>query len=799
MSVRFVSGYMTAGRRSAFWAPAFLLLLCLAALAVLWRAMVETEENRLELSTDITAEQVQLRIEAWIDDRAAILAHFAQKWPDLYLNERESFTTEAQGFLDLYPGFQALNFIDRDWVIRIVVPLQGNQPALCQDLHDHPFAGVPDAMELAAETGETVRTTLIELLQGGMGFATYSPIFDLDGSLGGFINGVFRVSGLIDNCLAEENLRRRFCYALIAENGRPAYAHNWDGIGQQAQYLKEREVRIVDKIWTLRMVPSQEEILANSTAADEILVAGGVVLALVMALLLRVLMQRQVELKLSRGKYRLLVENQADLVVKLDTDARILFASPSYCRFTGRSEADLLDRSIFEFIHRDDVGTVESQLTGLLETPGNEQFEMRGIDTTGYCWLSINASTITDAGGAVEGLVCVARDITRRRELENQLIKSQKLQAIGLLAGGIAHDFNNIIQAVQGYMGFVKAELTPGTRPYSDMEEAEVAANRAAVLTRQLLAFSRRQAMMPMNLDLNDVIVDTLSMLDRLIGESIRLEFSSEQDLKLACADRGQIEQVLVNLCLNARDAIRRDGSITITTANITLDDAFCSLHAWAQPGEYVRLSVADTGVGMDEDLQKQIFDPFFTTKDTGNGTGLGLSTVYGIVQQHDGLVQVESVPGEGTTMSVYLPCAEGVKTVPESKDQPVYRQGRETILVAEDEDMVRNLAVRILEKAGYTVLEAADGLQADALIEERVDEIDLVFMDVMMPGMTGHEVSDRIRKAHPGIRILLTTGYDSELDSRTPGEDGTHKILPKPYGRSLLLQTVRDALDAPA
>ena len=190
------------------------------------------------------------------------------------------------------------------------------------------------------------------------------------------------------------------------------------------------------------------------------------------------------------------------------------------------------------------MGTVESQLTGLLETPGNEQFEMRGIDTTGYCWLSINASTITDAGGAVEGLVCVARDITRRRELENQLIKSQKLQAIGLLAGGIAHDFNNIIQAVQGYMGFVKAELTPGTRPYSDMEEAEVAANRAAVLTRQLLAFSRRQAMMPMNLDLTDVIVDTLAMLEdtnRVVFRYLGNPNGSVNDIAGITNERGNV------------------------------------------------------------------------------------------------------------------------------------------------------------------------------------------------------------------------------------------------------------------
>jgi len=384
-----------------------------------------------------------------------------------------------------------------------------------------------------------------------------------------------------------------------------------------------------------------------------------------------------------------------------------------------------------------------------------------------------------------------------RETLEEQFRQAQKMDAIGQLAGGVAHDFNNILQAMVGYSSLLLDHLPEhdATREYA--EEIAKSADRAALLTRQLLTFSRRQVLEMEDLDLNDVVQLLLKMIVRIIGEDIAIEVLQGRRLGLVHADRGQMEQVLLNICVNARDAMPGGGSVTIETENLAMDKAYCDAHAWASPGRYVLLSVTDTGCGMDAATQARIFEPFFTTKVVGKGTGLGLATVYGIVRQHQGMIQVYSEVGKGTTFKVYLPSIERTASTVGTKIVPRATGGTETILVAEDDEMLRKLAARILETVGYTVLLAADGQEALDMFEKQAANVDLLLLDVVMPRMGGKAVYNLLHPRRPRLRFLFSSGYSSNaIHTGFVLQEGI-ELIQKPYAPDALLRKVRQVLDA--
>ncbi|WP_158305387.1 ATP-binding protein [Opitutus terrae] len=390
---------------------------------------------------------------------------------------------------------------------------------------------------------------------------------------------------------------------------------------------------------------------------------------------------------------------------------------------------------------------------------------------------------------------CYRREL-REGALEEQLRVAQKMEAVGMLAGGVAHDFNNLLQVIQGYTGIALEASTTIAERRASLEQVRHASERATQLTRQLLAFGRRQNLQQSDLDLNQAIRDLLRMIRRLIGEQITVDFIPGHELGNLHADRSQIDQVLLNLCLNARDAIRQGGRITIETENVLVNGAFRESHPWAQPGRYVLMTVSDNGVGMDRETTTRIFEPFFTTKNHEKGTGLGLSVVYGVVKQHGGMVHVYSEPQKGTTFKIYLPIVERSATVVGPKHTPTLARGTETILLAEDEPMVRDLARRILARAGYRVLLACDGPEACALFTQHADTIALAILDVVMPQLGGREVYDRISALRPGLPVIFCSGYaGSALGADLPGGD-TRRLLTKPYGADEMLGSVREALD---
>jgi len=379
-----------------------------------------------------------------------------------------------------------------------------------------------------------------------------------------------------------------------------------------------------------------------------------------------------------------------------------------------------------------------------------------------------------------------------------QLQQSQKLEAIGQLAGGVAHDFNNLLTAIIGYSDLSLKQISVENPIRSNLEEIKKAAERAASLTRQLLAFSRRQILEPKVLDLNAVVKDMHQMLRRLIGEHIDLTTKPAPGLGRVKADPGQVEQIIMNLVVNARDAMPRGGKVTIETANVTLDEHSTLRHVSVKTGAYVMVAVSDTGNGMDEETQARIFEPFFTTKEQGQGTGLGLSTVYGIVKQSGGNIWVYSELGKGTVFKVYFPQVEAaVKTIEKPVSEIAAPRGSETILLVEDEDVVRRLAREILTQAGYKVLEACGGEEAMRLCQERWEPIDLLLTDVVMPETSGKEIAERLTELRPATHVLFMSGYTDEAIVHHGILDSNVQFIQKPFTALALAKKVREVLDS--
>ncbi|HKC62204.1 MAG TPA: ATP-binding protein [Pyrinomonadaceae bacterium] len=403
------------------------------------------------------------------------------------------------------------------------------------------------------------------------------------------------------------------------------------------------------------------------------------------------------------------------------------------------------------------------------------------------------------AGSLAANVIENVRLLEQERQTEEQFRQSQKMEAIGQLAGGVAHDFNNLLTAINGYSDLSLRQLEQSNPVRRNIEQIKKAGQRASDLTRQLLAFSRKQMLQPKIINLNDVITDTSKMLRRLIGEDIEIVLHLKPSIGKVKADPSQIDQVLINLVVNARDAMPHGGALTIETANVEMDRAIADKYASVQTGPHVMVSVSDTGCGMTEEIQQHIFEPFFTTKGVGKGTGLGLSTVYGIVKQSDGYVSVESEEQKGTTFKIFLPrvdqdAAVEVKKVADAPEPP---RGTETILLVEDEEMVRNMTRTILESSGYKVIAASDGKEALRLVEENPESIDMMLTDVVMPQMSGRMLVEQIAPMRPSMRVLYMSGYANNAIVHHGALEEGLAFLPKPFTPDALAFKVREILDA--
>ncbi|AHG90499.1 PAS sensor protein [Gemmatirosa kalamazoonensis] len=500
----------------------------------------------------------------------------------------------------------------------------------------------------------------------------------------------------------------------------------------------------------------------------------------------------------SQDRYRRLVDS-APYGMLVHRDGQIVFANAAAAHILGFEQADdLLRRDVYGLVHPDDRGQVRDRVRQNLDTGAATplaELRMLRPDGTTVEVETVGIPLMHDGAPAVQ---VVLRDASGRKRLEAQFRQAQKMEAVGQLAGGVAHDFNNLLTVIISYSGMLLTELPASDPVRADVQEIRRAAERASALTRQLLAFSRQQLLEPQVLDVNVVVRDLQRMLHRVLREDVRLVTVLAARLGRVYADAGQLEQVIVNLAVNARDAMPTGGTLTVETADVDLDGEYALTHAGVTPGHYVMLAVSDTGVGMDAATQARIFEPFFTTKPLGHGTGLGLATVYGIVKQSGGHVWVYSEPGVGTTFKVYLPRVSAPLTRPRSGPYPAVARGSGTILLVEDDETVRRAARRILEQAGYQVLEARDGAEALRVAGTNgtgAVRVDLVITDVVMPAMSGPEFVAALREARPDVPVIFMSGYTDDAVLRQKLVEPGVAFVQKPFTPEGLARKVGDAL----
>ncbi|MBC7789200.1 MAG: PAS domain-containing protein, partial [Anaerolineae bacterium] len=504
----------------------------------------------------------------------------------------------------------------------------------------------------------------------------------------------------------------------------------------------------------------------------------------------------QEALSKSESLNRHLIEHLPHRIIVKDRDSVVRFCNANYAKDLGLPLEKVIGTDAFAFYQHDIAAAYNADDRWVMDRGTlkdvEEPYQVDGQER----WVHTVKVPYRDDNGDIIGVLVVFEDITERKRLEEQFRQSHKMEAMGRLAGGVAHDFNNLLTVILGNSELLLAELEADDPRHADIAEIQKAGTSAAGLTRQLLAFSRKQIIEPALLDLNAVVRELLAMLGRVIGEDVKVVLGSGPEATLVKADRGQVEQIVMNLAVNARDAMPRGGTLTIETANVDLDEHYANMHLSAKPGSYVVLTVTDTGTGMTPEVRARLFEPFFTTKEVGKGTGLGLATVHGVVTGNGGSVEVSSEVGKGTSFKVYFPRAEAVQPVIEAKPRVArQRTGAETILVVDDAEALREMTSRMLQRLGYTVLAASSAEEALAIFASNTS-IDVLLTDVVMPGASGPELSKQLVEQRPALRVIYMSGYTEDAIVQHGVLNPGIALLHKPFTSEALGRKIREVLD---
>lgn len=502
-------------------------------------------------------------------------------------------------------------------------------------------------------------------------------------------------------------------------------------------------------------------------------------------------------------RLRFITDSMLDIVSQVGPDGRVEYVSPSVTRLLGYMPDDIVNRHGLELVHPEDADPLLASVRAASEAGASScrvEYRYRHIDGR-YVWFESAVRIVKDGAGALAGTVFTSRDISERKQIEEQLREAQKLESVGRLAAGVAHDFNNLLTPIMGYSDLLRYQLRDLPESRGLVEEIARAAERSRDLVHQLLAFSRKQLLDLQPVDLGQVVSGVERLLRRTLRESIEFSIAASPEPCQVRADVGQLEQVIMNLAVNAQDAMPDGGSLRIRTAVVDLDASFCATHAELRPGRHALLSVADSGHGMDAETRSHVFEPFFTTREVGKGIGLGLATVYGIVKQHGGAIVLESEPGSGATFDVYLPAlpAGPAESRKEAARQGLRYRRNETVMVVEDDDMVRELVVRVLEHLGCTVLAARTGEACLELLARHEGPLHLLLTDVVVPGLSGRELSERVARTFPAVKVVFMSGYTRDLVTRHGIPDDGFSFLQKPFSVATLVAKLGEVLDPAA
>jgi PAS domain S-box-containing protein len=770
----------------------------------LWWALQGEEQRQLRSLAEVEARNAALTLERTIMAPVRLFIRVA---------ERHAPKLRATGAWDLeLSGLEASAWIDRDGKVLWRVPPEASDELIASDL----ASSEPDreAVLAAKLTAKPAATQSTKTPSGDSVFRILVP-FSENGELQGFVAGAFSGDTLHRLVLASP-VARGWAFT-VSEPGRELYR---SGQPADGRWFAEGQAFVLNTRRIVRAAPTRELIERLRSPLPPVVLAAASVISVLLAIAVGlaqsarrrareaesdVAARKQAEALAAKSEeqYRLLFEAHPQPMWVYDQETLAFLAVNSAAlRHYGFSREEFLGMTLREIRPADEVKVLDEFVARRRRERDRDAFHSprvwkhRKKDGT-LIDVEISGSPLEFQGR--EAWLVQATDVTEKKRLETQLLQSQKMESVGRLAGGIAHDFNNLLGVIGGYAELLERDIAPERAGHGRLLEIQKAAQRAAALTRQLLAFSRKQVLEPKVLDFNEVVANIEKMLRRLIGEDIQLITVLDERIPRVKVDPGQIEQVIVNLAVNARDAMPSGGKLIIETGSEELDQNYVRTRPDARAGPHVMLAVSDTGQGMDAQTLSQIFEPFFTTKESGKGTGLGLATVHGIVRQSGGHVMVYSEPGRGTTFKIYLPAhSEEAQApgAPEERLEPA-PHGSEAVLVVEDEVALRVIISEILEAAGYEVLEAAGPEEATAIARSHTERIALILTDVILPRMSGRQLVDELRAAHPEARVLFMSGYtDDAIGHHGILEAGVH-FLQKPFASDKLLRKLREILDA--
>jgi signal transduction histidine kinase/sensor domain CHASE-containing protein/ActR/RegA family two-component response regulator len=707
-----------------------------------------------------------------------------------------SFQERAAGFVADHPELICINWVEADYVITDIAPRAGNEHIIGLPLD------LPEphrASRLAVAERRPVYTRPFDVIQGARAFELWVPVFEGEDFLG-LMGAIYSYERLLQ-VVASPAVRGRNLVSVVQADGETILELAAAGAVDRKRAQKI-ELTPAENGAFLKLAPYGRGIPDRVMYFLEL-----VCLALVLGMALAMWrLRREVDghrrtelaLRASEAKARSIVDNVGVGVSVVGPAMELLEANPLLREWFPEINTAPHPRRRRWYCDLPCEDVCDDCPVALTLRDGRTHEGMKTVAREGAMRsFHLVSSPVLSEAGEVTAVIEIVEDVTERLALEAQLSQTQKMEAVGRLAGGVAHDFNNMLQVIQGHAELALDGCSPDDPRCEDVQQIRAAAERSASLVGQLLAFARRQVAAPRTLDLNQTIDGTISLLRRLIGENIDLSWQPGAEVWPIRIDPTQLDQILTNLCVNARDAINGTGHIAIETGVVTFDQAWCAANPDCLPGDYALLTVSDDGSGMDRETQARLFEPFFTTKTLGRGTGLGLATVYGIVRQNDGFIKVYSEPAVGTTFRVYLPRrAAGDVAIPAPESLQPLPHGNEVLLLVEDEPRLLDMARTMLERLGYRVLAAASPDAALEAAAEHAGTVDLLVTDVIMPGMDGRELSDQLRALRPGLKTLFISGYPgSIIDTHGVLEPGV-RFLPKPFTARGLANAVRQALD---